>query len=270
MKSWPMVLTTVAILLAVVCGSSGANIKVSVVKSWGDVPVFQELTDNWSAYGSTQLAIDASLMNVSNFTYQDLVDTDADVIWLSDPAGGARRYSAAEITAVMDYAAAGHSILGTYATLQFADCDNRGLADVFGLRSDIQYNTWEAPASQRFDILVDHPLFNGIPNPYVTSGYYNAQVPANDEKWDAGDLGAAQLLARTDDGRGIITWYETDAYHASYVSEMVEYNGSTVDTQFLYNALTIPEPATLLLLGLGAVRFFRLKSTNSPINIRCA
>jgi len=258
MKSRTMLLMTAAILLAVVCGSSRASIKVSVVKSWGDVPVFKELTDNWSAYGSTQLTIDISLMNVrSNLTYQDLVDTDADVIWLSDPAGGSRQYSAAEITAVTDYAAAGHSILGTYVTFQWQEIDNRGLGDIFGLRSDIQYNTSEVSANQRFDILVDHALFNGISNPYVTSGYGEAQVPWNDEKWDAGDLGSAQLLARTDDGRGIITWYETDAYHAIYVSEMVEYKGSTVDTQFLYNALTIPEPSTLLFLGLGGLMLRR-------------
>jgi len=266
MKSRPIALTTAAVLLAVVCGASRASIKVSVVKSWGDVPVFQELTDNWSAYGSTQLTIDTSLLSASDFTYQDLVDTDADVIWLSDPAGGTRRYSAGEIAAVMDYAAAGHSILGTYATLQYSDCDNRGLADVFGLRSDILYNINEVLASQSFDILVDHPLFNGIPDPYVTSGYYNAEVPADDERWDADDLGSAQLLARTEDWRGIITWYETDAYHAIYVSKMVEYNGSALDTQFLYNALTIPEPAAILLLGVGGLALLRKRRTMATLS----
>lgn len=257
MKSWTTILMTVALLLAVVCGSSRANIKVSVVKSWGDVPVFQELTDNWSSYGSTQLTIDTSLMNVSNFTYQDLVDTEADVIWISDPSGRPGRYSPEEVEAVESYAAAGHSILGTFLIFQYYEIDNRGLAGVFGLRSDIEYNTKQVSASQRFDILVDHLLFNNIPDPYVTSGYHNAQVPADDEKWDVDDLGSAQLLARTDDGRGIITWYETDAYHAIYVSKMVEYRGSTVDTQFLYNALTIPEPATLLLFGPGGLGLLR-------------
>ena len=259
MKSWTTRLMIAAIVLAVVSGSSGANIKVGVVKSWGhgNLPVFQELTDNWSAYGSTQLTIDTSLAERSDFTYQDLIATDADVIWLSNPAGGTQQYSTEEITAVMDYALAGHSILGTYATFQFADVDNRGLADVFGLSSNIMYNTNKISASQHFDILIDHPLFGGITDPYVTSGYYNAQVPADDEEWDVGDLGAAQLLARTDDGRGIITWYETKRYHAIYVSKMVEYNGSTIDTQFLYNALTIPEPAALLLLGLGGFGVLR-------------
>jgi len=40
--------------------------------------------------------------------------------------------------------------------------------------------------------------------------------------------------------------------HAIFVSEMVEYNGSAIDKQFLYNALTLPEPATLTLCASAA------------------
>jgi hypothetical protein len=232
-------LAIVAVLLAFF--NPARAVKVAVVKSWGLAPVFTELNDNWQAYGNVPLTVDTSLVNASSFTYQDLVNTDADVLWLSNPAGGAQRYSPAEIDAIRQYVSEGHSILGTFSVLQYSDIDHRSLAPVFGLREDIVYNTTEVPASQVFDLLGDHPLFRNVPDPYVSDGWTDAQVPANDLTWDASDLGGAQLLAQTDDKRGVITWYETESYYAIYVSKMVEYHGNPTDTQFLYNALTISE-----------------------------
>jgi len=250
-----MVIMVLAMSLLAVCGMASANIKVAVVRSWGAVPVFDELNNNWEAYGNIPLTIDTSLMGVSSFTYHDLVNTGADVLWISNPSGGGEKYSSAEIDAVARYAGERHSVLGTYRV--FNDDFNLGLAPIFGLRQDIEYNTSVIAANQVFDILVDHPLFYDVPDPYVSEGWPHAQVPANDLRWDAGDFGEAQLLAQTDDGRGVITWYETEQYHAIYVSEMVEYHGNSTDTQFLYNALTVPEPGTVCLLGLGGLSLLR-------------
>ncbi len=252
-----MVIMVLAMSLLAVCGKASADIKVAVVQSWGTVPVFDELNNNWETYGSIPLTIDTSLTGVSSFTYHDLVNTDADVLWISNPSGSGKEYSSAEIDAVAQYAGEGHSLLGTYRI--FDGHSNLGLAPIFGLRQDIEYNTSVIAANQAFDILVDHPLFYDIPDPYVSEGWPYAQVPANDLRWDAGDFGVAQLLAQTNDGRGVITWYETEQYHATYVSEMVEYNGNPTDTQFLYNALTVPEPGTVCLLGLGGLSLLRRK-----------
>ncbi len=235
-------------------GTASAQVKAAVIRSWGSVPVFSELNSNWAAYGSVPLIIDKSLMNVMSFTYENLLNTEADVLWLSDPCGkpgGTDQYSAGEIEAVKRYVGEGHGILGTFLVFQWNVIDNRALAPIFGLRDDIAYNRSEVSASQNFDILVPHPVFNNVTDPYVSSGYTHVQVPADDLTWDPVDLGSAQLLAQTPDKRGIITWYQAPTYHAIYCSEMVEYHGNATDTQFLYNALTIPEPATLSLLAVG-------------------
>jgi len=253
------------------------GIKVAMVKCSNSVDVyktFDELDVNWVKYGSTPLTIDKSLID-SDFTYESLLNTDADVLWLCNPAGasigGNRRYTPAEVAAIEQYASEGHSILGTYKVFQAADADNRGLAPIFGLRQDINYNTSIVPTNnQTFNILdTGHPLFEGIDNPYDSNGYSNAQVPADDFKWDTdtGDFGSAVLLAKTDNKRGVITWYETDSYHAIFISEMPEQGGFLPgaeyqpDMQFLYNALTIPEPATIALLTLGGLVLFKRKST---------
>jgi len=260
MKTYRMIVIVLGMLPLVACGMSSANIKVAVVKSWGSVPVFTELNDNWAAYGTVPITIDTSLMNVSSFTYDDLVNTGADVLWISDPSGIGWHYSSVEVDAVAQYAGEGHSVLGTYRVFNGVN-GNSELAPVFGLRQDIEYNTSPISAGQVFNIIVEHPIFNEISDPYISGGWPYAQVPLNDLKWDPVDLGTAQLLAQTDDGRGVITWYKTESYRAIFVSEMVEYYGNSIDTQFLYNALTIPEPGTILLFGLGGLALLRKRRT---------
>jgi len=223
--------------------------------------VLTELNNNWPLYGSTPLTIDTSLHAVSSFTYEDLISTGADVLWLSDSGGGGHNFSAAEEDAIKLYVQQGHSIFGTFAVFQHPNGqDNRALAPLFGLREDLDYvaNTG-AFDSTTFEILVGSALFDNVPDPYISSGFPYGFVPSDDRSWDWGDFGAAQLQAKTSDNRGVITWYETASYHSIYVSEMIEYDCGSVDTQFIYNVLTIPEPATVLLLGLGGLALRRRK-----------
>jgi hypothetical protein len=250
-----MALLGVAIWLLTI-STPGFAVKVAVVRSWGSVPVFDELNDNWQLYGNIPLNIDTSLSEVSMFTYDQLVAVAADVLWLSDPAGGMEQYSAQEVAAVERYTSEGHSILGTFKVFQHRDKDNRALAPIFGLLEEMEYHSADDGAdhaSTTFNDLPDHRLFRRLGDSYVGDGHPYAQVPEDDFTWDEGDFGSAQLVARTDDKRGVITWYETPTYNAIFVSLMPEYRGNTADTQFLYNALTIPEPTTLLLVGLGAL-----------------
>lgn len=251
-----------AALLAMNSYVFATDVNVAVVKSWdGNAPIFNELN-------SIGLTINTSLRTASSFTYDDLVGTGADILWLSNPAGGGRQYSDEEVNAIKRYANEGHSILGTFKVFKGLGAggvvvDNRKLAPIFGLREDLNYNISVTSADRTFDILdANHALFNNMPNPYDSNAYPYAQVPT-DGTWDTGDFGLAELLAQTSDKKGVITWYQTASYHAIYISEMLEAEGygGQMDIQFIYNASTVvPEPSTIALLTLGGLALFRRKS----------
>ena len=228
-----------------------AEITVAVVRSWGIASGFNELNDNWFLYGDTKLTIDTSLQADTELTYKDLAATGADVLWISNSAGGNKQYTSQEAEVIERYANEGHSVLGTYKVFQHSSTDNRALAPIFGLRDDINYNLASTTADQTFSILAEYPTFNLVATPYISAGHPYTQAP-DDDSWDAADLGEALLLAQTSDNRGVITWYETPRYHAVFVSEFVEYTGNTDDHQFLYNTLTLPGPDVKRYLILAA------------------
>lgn len=232
-------------------GSSPAlAVRVAMVKSWvgpEQLPVFAELNNFWHLYGSIRVEIDQSLRNATSFTYEDLVATGADVIWLSNPAGGQRAYSDAERDALLQYANEGHHLFGTYRVFRFSTFNNGKLAPLFGL-PNVVYNGAQNLSEQDFELLDPlHPLFAGLPSPYVSTAFEFAQVPADGFVWEVNDLGNATLLAETDDARGVITLFQAANHHAIYISQFVEFVAAphlAQDTKFIYNALTLDAAAT--------------------------
>jgi hypothetical protein len=126
------------------------GVKAALVKGYSSVGALTILNSTWPSYGTTPVVIDTTLATVSSFTYQDLVNTAADVLVISDAAGAGKQYSADEIAAVARYASEGHNVIGTFVTFQWGTTDNRGLAPIFGLRSDITYNTTDVSITNAF------------------------------------------------------------------------------------------------------------------------
>jgi len=206
-----------------------------IVKSWGNNPVWADLNENWSTYGTTPVSIDYTSLIDSDFTYQDLVNSKADVVIMSDPSGGDQQYSSTEIAAIAKYAKKGHSMLGTYLMFEYSSIDNRGLAPVFGLSSTLDYTV--AGISNDFTRVKKACLLNKIPSSWTSKGYAYSQVPSSGS-W-TGNLDKATALADSDDYVGVITVHRTKAYTGVYVSNMPEYgNVGGYDEQLLYNAIT--------------------------------
>jgi hypothetical protein len=207
-----------------------------VVKSWGDNPVWADLNTNWSTYGKIAVSIDHTTLIKSDFTYQDLVNSQADVVIISDAAGGNQQYSSTEMAAVAKYAKQSHPILATYATFQYSSYDNRGLAPLFGLDSTLTYTT--TGISNKFDKVTCSCLLKKIHgSSWQSNGYNYSQVPSSDT-WK-GNLGKAKAVADSDTFVGVITVHTTKTSAGVYISNMPEYeNVGGDDEQLLYNAIT--------------------------------
>jgi hypothetical protein len=229
------------------------DIHVVLLKSFacGGASAWAELNTEWPSYGSIPISIDHTSLSCSDFTYDDLVASGADVLAVSDAAGGGEQFSQEEVAAVAQYTSEGHNLIATYVTFQYGT-DNRALAPLLGLRSDLTYNTSEVPISNQFARTDGSAcLFRDVPDPWTSSGYSFTQVPADDLRWDESDLAGATIVAQCDDNLGVITIFDAGTYTGIYISNMPEYFGSKVDKQLLYNAITFGPKAAALPYGDG-------------------
>jgi hypothetical protein len=222
------------------------TVRAIVVRSWGAGSgglVWEYLNQNWASYGTIPISIDSSTLHGAlAVTLQDLEISNADVVIVSDPSGDGRQWSAADVAALQAYANEGHSLIGTYLLLRYGGLDNRALAPLFGLRSDLDYNSVEASSEATAEFLdPQNCLFSGIFNPLDQGGYPFVQVPT-DGSWDDADVAGAVFRARGPSGLNVVTEYSAGNHRAYYISYMPEYQGgeSFEATQWLYNAIVCP------------------------------
>jgi hypothetical protein len=228
--------------------STQGAITAVVVKSWGNCSsgslIWDDLNANWSNYGSIPISIDynhAGLCATSDdVTLAELEATGADVVILDDPAGNNAQYTAGDVSALKSYALEGHNVIGTYLTFVWGSTDNRALAPLFGLKAGVAYTGGDlsiVPSySERFPAL---PLFRDVGNPYVSSGYPYSQRPV-DNVWSPNELTTGQLIARNADGSAAIVVRKGPPFYGIFIANMPEYQGSTVDEQWFYNAIIFP------------------------------
>ncbi len=226
----------------------GATITAVVVKSWGQCfsgsLIWDDLNANWSSYGSIPISIDysnPSLCGNGTVTLAALEASGANVVILSDPAGGNQQFSTDEVNAIRTYLQEGHNIIGTYLTFAYSTIDNTALAPLFGLKSTAGWTGGTSVVTPTYALRYPGlPLFRNISNPYVSSGYNYAQTPG-DGAWSSNELHGGKLVGRTADAMGAIVARKAAAgYYSVFISNMPEYVGSTVDEQFFYNAIIFP------------------------------
>jgi hypothetical protein len=217
-------------------------IEAVVVRSWSgcnsEFVIWEDLNTNWALYGSIPIHItyDYPTLCDGPITYAALAASGADVLIISDPAGGGQAYSTEEIDAIRQYALEGHHLIGTYVLLQYG-LDNRGLAPLFGLQAGVTYDLTSIIDPTYSFLEASNPLFKRITPPFASEGYYQSQVPLSGI-WDASALNGARLVGINDDQSAAILSYHGPNYHATYITNMPEYLGGTADKQFFYNALT--------------------------------
>lgn len=222
---------------------SAPTVRAVVVKSWSfcdsNLVIWESLNASWGDYGSIPIEIDYSYPGLCDgpVTYDALAASGADVVILSNSAGGLRQFSSQETRALRQYVREGHNVVGTALLFIHHSIDNRGLAPLFGIRTSVRYQR-AASVDPTYDLLEpNNRLFVGLPDPYVSSGDWSSQVPT-DDSWDEADLRGARFAGEASDSRGVILVHQTPTYVGTYVSSMPEYGGGVQDHQFLYNAIT--------------------------------
>jgi hypothetical protein len=237
-----------------------------VVKSWWGGPlIWQHLNDNWDLYGSVPVVIDhTTLIDVETVTLEALESVAADVVIVSDPAGGLQQWTEAEVTALQTYVERGHNLVGTFLLLYWDldgagdPVDNRLLAPLWGLRSDLGYSQGGDPWLPSMPILDPCSwLFVSIVDPFEIGGYRRHQVPSCGS-WHESNLSGALFVARAEDGSAVVTNFYAGAYRAAYISFMPEYQGGEdVDAaQWVYNAIVCQQGAS----SIGQTTWGRIKA----------
>jgi hypothetical protein len=221
--------------------SVAGGVKAVVVKSWSNCDssgvVWRTLNDDWTKFGKVPIHIDYSnpALCTGTITDEALEASGAQVVILSDPAGGVNSFSQGEADALMRYAQAGHNMIGTFLVFRWRDTDNRVLAPLFGLDPERTYNRYEG-VSPVFQARAHSPLFEGVGQEYTTSGYLSSQVLWH-KKWTKAAAGANQIEAHDDGRRAAILRHCGAGYRADLFTFMPEFGGGTQDQQVLYNAI---------------------------------
>lgn len=220
--------------------TAASTVRAVVVKSWnsmGSELIWPDINENWQKYGSVEVIIDdTSLIDVESFTLEDLINSSADVVIISDPSGGKDQYIQSEYQALLDYCSSGHNLIGTYLLLQSTSCDNRILAPLFGLNANVEYDVTSVSPTYFYQEPTNH-LFSNIDEPYISGGYPHTQIPVTGN-WINSGLDGAEVLGLTPDTSAVITLYDAGNFSSLYISNMPEYFGDTLDIRFLYNAIT--------------------------------
>jgi thermitase len=218
----------------------GYPVKVFVLDSEGTdflgiIGTWQALSTNWYLFGDKMLFIDYSTLNKEDITYEDLAATEADVLIIScasDPWSG-WEFTDSEIEAISQYVHEGHGLIATSGTFHSMVPNNNKLAPLFGLN---ETTTWDASYTDLLNLQdPTHPLFSGIPNPYIFPETGTA-IPF-DSHWDSNELVGGEYVALGHFQESSIVVFRG----LVYISPLLEYGIPPYyhfHLQLLYNAIT--------------------------------
>ncbi len=210
-------------------------INAVIIDSFGtDYPIFScwdDLSSVWQEYGTIPVKVDTESLNKYGITYQDLVESEADVLIISCSASAGREYTDDEISAIRRYTLEGHGLIATAGTLYEYIPNNNKLTSLFGIREDLNYAITFIANSNLNILEPEHPLFTNIPDPYPVAMGQTVCPP--DYSWDQDDLLGGTYIAMSDANGGAIIVYNG----AVFISHWVEYMSNNYDFQLMYNSI---------------------------------
>ncbi len=219
-------------------------IKAVVLDGWGTysssaTSTWDYLNSNHSSYGSQAILIDYTTLDKDNITYQDLVNSGADVLVIPDNWGyysgeGQHFYlTTSECQAVVQYVNEGHGLYmssGTFNGNSYVQPQIDNLAGLVGLNSSLSY-TWTGSSSATYMSFQNssHPLAANISGGFTPSS--NSTVPTG-SNWNSALTDGEIIAISLDNTTAIIA-----KQNRVYASFMPESSPNTSEYQFIYNAI---------------------------------
>lgn len=201
------------------------------------------LNTDWAKYGPTPLSISTGgTLCAGQFTLNDLEASGADTVVL-DAVASSFTLTPAEVDALRQYLDEGHTVVGLGDDFLWHKHDDNAVAPLFGLAEQAE---WHSTGSYRgappnYMLQFKDPaapvLFRNVPNPYDSAAAGFDEKPT-DKRWSKNEMAGASILAFNSSRRVAITFFAAGGYNAVYIANDVDYQSSTADLQFLYNALT--------------------------------
>lgn len=212
-------------------------VRVCVLDSWGSDhggACWDYLNANWGEFGSTEIVVDYSTLNIDNITYTDIVNSQADVLILSD-AHAYWEYTSEELAAIKQYVEEGHGLYVSDAS--FYDeipLRQQVLCPLLGLNGGINYTPDNSTNSIMNFVNPYHPILYNISSPYQT---YNSNyiAPEGGGDWNTA-ITTGEIIAISDDKNCAVIVNSKESNRV-YISSIPEYQRNTEDYQFLYNTI---------------------------------
>lgn len=262
-------------------------VQVFVLDSWGTDFAGQApwdyLNNNWANHGGTPIYIDYERFNKENIAYQELVDSQADVLLISssrsgnmgNPAGAGYYFTSEEMDAINRYTQEGHGLIATGLTFDSEKLPAHSgvLGPLFGLKpGNIYTYTTGINNLHILNPWQNHPLFHNITDNYTTASGWTlspgfAGVPDN---WTVSLLTVGQYKALSDPTRnGAVIVYEPGDFNAVYITNFAEKNSNADDKQLLYNAMawgrsSVTRPTNLWIYKSGDTLRLEWQESLSP------
>jgi len=218
---------------------AGFPVRAAVIRSAGTylsgvTYTWETLNTRWHDFGDTIISIDYTALDKENITYEDIEDTNVDVLIIScayAPENG-WEFSNSEINAITRYVYEGHGLIVTAGTFYFPVPNNNKLTRLFGID---EATAWNATFTSKLNILEpEHPLFRKIPNPYPMSQWVKSTAVPFSGKWDEDILVGGKYVALGLSQESAIVTYRG----LVYISPWAEISASQNDMQLFYNAIT--------------------------------
>lgn len=217
----------------------GFPVKAAVLHSAGNVigetiANWQVLNTEWYLFGESMVYVDYATLNKENIAYEDLANTEADVLIIScafDPYSG-WEFTDSEIEAITRYVKEGHGLIATAGTLNYMVPNNNALAPLFGLNETIR---WGDTSTDLLHLMnLTHPLFADVPNPLVFPNVATA-LPS-DGQWDSNELEDGTYFALGHYQESAIVVRRGLVYISPWLEVIPPYYHHHL--QLLYNAIT--------------------------------